>query len=103
MSKINKFKEIIKKSKLSSIEVKEMVNFFNQASPDDLAIVIEVFQQEPEWIVKISNNIKAKRKILSNRDKKAWKKIIEKEKVDLLKAENKKSADIIRAEILNIE
>lgn len=103
MDKLNDLKKIIKKSELSSVEAKEMVNFFSHAGANDLAIIIEVFKQEPEWIVKIGNNIKAKKKILSSRNKKVWRKIIEKEKADLLKVEDKKSADIIKAEILNTE
>ncbi len=68
--------EIQDKNKLSSILVK-----LNNKSINTL---VDLFKEKPEWILKFSNNIKAKKKAFASKDPKAWNDIIEAEALDLL-------------------
>jgi len=61
--------------------------FCRKLDPKPMHVLVNLFKEKPEWIVKFYQNIQAKRAVLNKKDKKAWDEIIEKENFDLLEIE----------------
>lgn len=84
MSNLSKIKSFIRSSKLSFQETDELVDFVNRLDEKSLAVLIELFEKKPSWILKFYQNILSKKTALNKKDNKAWNEIIERENLDLL-------------------
>jgi hypothetical protein len=59
---------------------KERINFI---SPEYALFLLDLFENSPEDVVWLNQNIKDKEKILEGRDETAWRDLLEKEKENL--------------------
>ncbi len=82
---LKKFERICKD--LDKSAKKDFLLFVSSLSDIKTAWLWSFLQKNPEWLLKISNNIQAKRKDLKQKDRKAWNNIIKKENLDLLEIE----------------
>lgn len=87
MSNLSKIKSLIRSSKLSFQETDELVDFVNRLDEKSLAVLIELFEKKPSWILKFYQNIQSKKTALNKKDNKTWNEIIERENLDLLEME----------------
>ncbi len=79
----DKLKEIIKNSSLSLSEQENFLDLFSKAGLKDLSAAVEVFNEKPEWIKKMYDNYKAKKRAIGERNINFWEEILKKEEEDL--------------------
>lgn len=77
--------KLITSSHLSQEDQKDLMWVFSKANDEILKLTIELFQKDPSWIKKISDNYKAKKHAFEKKDKELWEKIIKEEIVELSK------------------
>ena len=82
-----KIKSLVRSSNLSFQEIDDLVEFLSQIDEKSMVTLIELFEKNPSWILIFYQNIQAKKSALNTKDKKTWNKIVEKERLDLLKME----------------
>jgi|TARA_Y100000031_G_scaffold98799_1_gene108237 hypothetical protein len=87
MNSLEKLKQILEGSKLSSRDQKALVDLFSSAKDEELEPVIKLFSENPEWIEKISHNHKIKQEALKKSDANLWQKIIQEEESQLRELE----------------
>ena len=87
MSNLSKIKSFIRSSKLSFQEIDELVDFVKRLDEKSLAVLIELFEKKPSWILRFYQNIQSKKTALNKKDNKTWNEIIERENLDLLEME----------------
>ena len=85
MSQSLKMKSLVRSSKISFQEIDDLVNFLNQLDEDSLATINDLFEKQPDWIIKFYQDIQNKKIAFDKKDKQLWDKIIKKEEQDLLK------------------
>lgn len=76
-------KNLIVSSNLSEEEQKELLVILSQISDKDLKSFLDLFKENKDWIRKIYDNYKIKRKAFVNKDKNLWNEILDQEKREL--------------------
>lgn len=80
MSKaLETLKDLISNSKLSPDDQQDLINLFSKISEKPLSYFLEILEEEPDWLVKLNANYKAKKAAIENRDREAWMNIVEEE------------------------
>lgn len=85
MTKLENLQKSISSSNLSQEDQKDLIQLFSKANDEILKLTIDLFQKDPTWIRKVSDNFKAKKQAFKERDKELWKKIIKEEVLELSK------------------
>lgn len=85
MSNLESLQKLVFSSDLSQEDQKDLIQLFSKANDEILKLTIDLFQKDPTWIRKISNNFKAKKQAFEKKDKELWKKIVKEEVLELSK------------------
>jgi hypothetical protein len=83
MNNLQKIKDLILKSSISTLDQTSLIELFSRANDSDLENVADLFSKNPTWIEKISENYKAKQATFATGNSELWKKIIETEEKQL--------------------
>lgn len=83
MTKLENLQKLISSFDLSQEDQKDLVQLFSKANDEILKLTIDLFQKDPTWIRKISDNYKAKKQAFEKKDKELWKKIVKEEILEL--------------------
>ena len=79
-----KIKELVLQSELSFPDKEELLLAFMRVNSDeDLIDVLELFNEDPTWIPKISANLKAKNVVAMTGDAVLWDEVLEKQMAEL--------------------
>ncbi|MBU0620030.1 MAG: hypothetical protein V1768_03860 [Patescibacteria group bacterium] len=85
MSNLEKIKNLILSSNLTTEEQKEFLNLLSQIQEKDLEGILSLFEENKDWMKKFYNNYKFKKQAFENKDKNLWNKILDEEKEELEK------------------
>ena len=83
--KITKLQKLISFSNLFQEDQKNLIELFSKANDEIIELTIDLFQKDPTWIKKVSDNYKAKKEIFEKKDKELWEKIVKEEVLELSK------------------
>lgn len=72
-------------SQLSFQKIDDFIIFLSRMDKKNLDILANLFEKQPEWILKYYQNIQTKKAVIRKKDKKAWNELVKKEVMDLLK------------------
>jgi len=74
-----KIKDSIDNSLLSTQDKNELLQVFAKANEGDWAELVVVLSEDPSWVSRLSDNLKAKRIVLGLKDGALWQKILQEE------------------------
>lgn len=80
---LQRLKTLLATSTISADDQNELLSFFAATEKDDLVAAVDLFSAEPAWIEKVSQNLKAKQKAISSRDRNLWNEIVQGEAKEL--------------------
>lgn len=80
-----KLKILIYDSPLENRDKEQMTSFLAKAPGSFILSVYKLFQKEPEWILKVNENIKLKRQAWFEKNTAVWDKILRSEYRELAK------------------
>lgn len=86
-SNFQKIRELLQNSILSKEDQDDLVALFSLSEDSELEPIVKLFSEDKNWIKKISDNYRAKKTAISEKNSDLWQKIIEDEEKELNKYE----------------
>ena len=80
---LEEIKFLLERSNVPAVDQESFLAVLSQANNDDLATVVGVFRERPEWMSKIIDNYKAKKVALATDDENLWETILKEEEAEL--------------------
>jgi hypothetical protein len=79
MNNLSKIKNLIKFSKLSEIEKKEMIYYLKKIEDTKLSVLLDLFIDDPNMVLEFYQNLKNKKQAIKTKNGELWEEVIKQE------------------------